>query len=173
VAGAQLALAVPDDAMAGAASGDAPELLDVDVHELARTAALVAVGRLGRLERERFPSPTRFSQADTVESASPSTSAICAAVMRNLRRLVIASTVAAESWPGQRRGRDERSRRPGSPSSRQRRSQRQTVRSVTPAASAAAATDQPRSRTLSTSSLLLFGQVRALTWSCIRCPPWD
>jgi hypothetical protein len=109
-----------------------------------------------------LPSPTRFSQADTVESASPSTSAICAAVMRSLRRLAIASTVGAGSWPGERRGRDERSSRPASPSARQRRSQRQTVRSVTPAASAAAVTDQPCSRTRATSSLRLFGQLRAL-----------
>ena len=38
---------------------------------------------------------------------------------------------------------------------------------------AAAVTDQPCSLTRSTSSLRLFGQVRALPWSFIRCPPWD
>ncbi len=47
------------------------------------------------------------------------------------------------------------------------------VRSLTPAASAAAVTDQPCSETHSARSLRLFGQVRALPWSFIRCPPWD
>jgi hypothetical protein len=36
-----------------------------------------------------------------------------------------------------------------------------------------AVTDQPSPTTRSTSSFLLFGQVRALPWSFIRCPPWD
>jgi hypothetical protein len=120
-----------------------------------------------------LPSPIRFSQADTVESASARISAIWAAVMRSLRSDRIASTFAAGSWRGDRCGRDERSNKPLSPSTRKRASQRQTVRSLTPAAAAADLTDQPSTRTRSTSSLRLFGQVRALPWSFIRCPPWD
>src|SRR5215211_2104583 len=47
-----LTLASPgaEDAMAGAPAADPPQLLDVDVDQLARPLALVAVGRLGRLE---------------------------------------------------------------------------------------------------------------------------
>jgi hypothetical protein len=41
-----LALAVPADAVSGAAN--APEFLDVDMDQLARRATLVAVGRLDR-----------------------------------------------------------------------------------------------------------------------------
>jgi hypothetical protein len=40
-----------------------------------------------------------------------------------------------------------------------------------PAASAAAISDQPSSSIRLTSSLRLFGQVRALPWILIRCPP--
>ncbi len=40
-----------------------------------------------------------------------------------------------------------------------------------PAASAAALSDQPSSSMRVTNSLRLFGQVRALAWIFIRCPP--
>jgi hypothetical protein len=55
--GTQLASAVTDDAVAGAARADPAELLDVDVHQLARTAALIAARRLGRLEPRTLPEP--------------------------------------------------------------------------------------------------------------------
>src|SRR5206468_957057 len=45
-----LAFPRADQAMAGAERGDPPEPLDVDVHELAWMATLVAVGRLERIE---------------------------------------------------------------------------------------------------------------------------
>ena len=50
-----LALASPGDAMTNA--GDDPELLDVDMDQLARPRALVAVRRLGRLEPGELAQP--------------------------------------------------------------------------------------------------------------------
>jgi hypothetical protein len=47
------------------------------------------------------------------------------------------------------------------------------VLSEIPAAEAALAGGHPSSSILSTSRRLLFGQVRALAWSFIRCPPWS
>ncbi|HTD08055.1 MAG TPA: hypothetical protein VK680_04105 [Solirubrobacteraceae bacterium] len=44
----ELAATMAADAMPGAADTDPPELLDVQVHELAGALALIAVGRLGR-----------------------------------------------------------------------------------------------------------------------------
>src|SRR5215207_1636219 len=43
--------------MPGATGGDAAQFLDVDVHELAGMASLVAVGRLGRLEARALAEP--------------------------------------------------------------------------------------------------------------------
>src|SRR5918995_36388 len=56
-AAVDLALAVTDDPMSGAARADLAELLDVDVDELARTAALVAVRGLRRLETRALAKP--------------------------------------------------------------------------------------------------------------------
>jgi hypothetical protein len=117
---------------------------------------------IAALSRLRSPSPIRFNHKDTVESAGPSTSAICAAVILSRRSFSIASTSRAGSRFGLRLGRDERSHRPRSPSTRHLANQRYAVRSLTPAASPAAATDQPPTSIRSTSSLRLFGQVRAL-----------
>jgi hypothetical protein len=165
-----LAAPVAGDAMAGAQ--DSAELLDVDVDELARAPALVAVRRLGRLELRRLPSPTRLRTAETVDRAMASASAIWAAVIRRRRRRTISVTRSAGVLCGIRCGAEERSSSPGSPSARQRFSQRRALRSLIPAAAAASSSDQPAS-IRSTSSFRLFGQVRALPWSFIRCPPWD
>ena len=134
-------------------------------------AALVAVGRLGRLQPRALARPIRFSHSETVESARPSTSAISAAVIRTRRSLSIASTRRCGSRVGLRRGREERSCRATRPrdsarptcgrSARSRRRPRPPPRATSPAR--AHAGDQAR----------LFGQVRALPWSFIRCPPWD
>ena len=70
-------------------------------------------------------------------------------------------------------GAELRSHSPASPSLRQRASHLAAVRWLTPAASAAAASDQPCRSIRWAISLRLFGQVRALAWSFIRCPPWD
>jgi hypothetical protein len=101
-----LALSVTEHPVAGAEHGDAAELLDVDVDEFARVAAL---NRLGGSSRERLPSPIRFSHNETVESGSPSTSAISDAVIRSRRSASIARTHWRGSCVGERRGRDERS----------------------------------------------------------------
>jgi hypothetical protein len=123
----------------------------------------------GGSSRLRLPSPTRRSTADTVESAIDSTSAISAAVIRSRRSLTIASTRRREVRCGIRSGADERSTRPASPSARQRASHLAAVRSLTPAASAASASDHPAC-TRSTINRRLFGQVLALACSFIRCP---
>ena len=52
-----LALATCDHSVPGAALRDPAELLDVDMDELARTAALVAVRRLRRLELRALAEP--------------------------------------------------------------------------------------------------------------------
>jgi hypothetical protein len=56
-----LAEAVTDHAVAGAVIRDPAERLDVDVDELARVAALVAVWRVGRRE------PRALAEADPLE----------------------------------------------------------------------------------------------------------
>jgi CO/xanthine dehydrogenase Mo-binding subunit len=47
-ADSELASTVPVDAMSGAADADAPQLLDVQMDELARTLTLITIGRLRR-----------------------------------------------------------------------------------------------------------------------------
>jgi hypothetical protein len=54
---AVLTATIPDHAVAGAAHRDPAELLDVDVDELARVAAFVAVRRLDRLEPRALAEP--------------------------------------------------------------------------------------------------------------------
>src|SRR5881392_992157 len=107
-------LAAAADPASHAMSGprDPAELLDVDVDELTCAAAFVAVGRLGRCQ-PREPPETGALQDDATRSAG----------------------VEA----GIRRGREERSARPASPSERQRPSHFHPVRSLTPPAAAAAA----------------------------------
>ena len=65
--GVRLSTTAAGDAMAW--FEDPPELLDVDVDQLARPPALIAIRWLRRISSERLPSPTRFETADTVESA--------------------------------------------------------------------------------------------------------
>jgi hypothetical protein len=82
------------------------------------------LGGSGGSSRDRRPSPIRLSQADTVDSAIESDSAISAAVIRSRRNAAIASTRSAGVLRGIRFGAEQRSLRPASPSSRKRRSQR-------------------------------------------------
>jgi hypothetical protein len=63
VASVKLTLAVPQHSVARTAHRDPPELLDVDVHELTRMAALVAVGRLGRVEARALAEPDPLQPA--------------------------------------------------------------------------------------------------------------
>jgi hypothetical protein len=53
----ELAATVSGDAMAGSSAADPGELLDVDVDQLAGSLALVAVGRLGRLQATALAQP--------------------------------------------------------------------------------------------------------------------
>jgi len=116
-------LAAPGDPLARPAL-DAPELLDVDVDELARPAAFVAVDRLGGSSRERLPSPSRLSTIETVESGMARRSEISAAVNRSWRSSQIAVTRSAGVLAGTRRGTGRRSTRPDAPWTRKRASHR-------------------------------------------------
>ena len=70
----ELAAAVADDAVAGAARADATELLDVDVDQLARPRALVAVRR-ARAARAASACRARSASATTTPSRAPSRAA--------------------------------------------------------------------------------------------------
>jgi hypothetical protein len=99
------------------AAGDPAEFLDVDVDELARPRALVA-HRLLEPDRPSLPIACRLSTTDTVESAIANVSAISAAVIRNRRKATIAATRSSGVRLATRRGADDRSSNPRSPSSR-------------------------------------------------------
>ncbi len=71
-----------------------------------------------------MPSPIRFSQAETVESAKPRVSVISDAVIRTLRNASIARTVASGVRWGIRLGAELRSSSPVSPSERHLRADR-------------------------------------------------
>ena len=134
---------------------------------------LIAVRRLGRLEPTELAEPDPAQHRRTPSRApSPTSSAISAAVIRNLRSATIASTRSAGVRCGTRFGADERSTSPASPSERHLASHFAAVRSLTPAAAAASASDHP-APTRSTNNRRLFGQVLALACNFIRCPPWD
>jgi hypothetical protein len=130
-----LIAAVAGDAMPDVL--DATELLDVDVHELTWPLTLVAVGRLERLQRERFPSPIRSSTAETVEIGIASSSPISAAVIRTRRSAAIAATYSSLVRPGTRCGAEERSSSPAAPSRRYLATHFDAVRVLIPTASAA------------------------------------
>ena len=87
------------------------------MEQLTRPFPLVANRLLGP-ETARRPIPILVKIPETVESAIPSTSAISAAVKRNRRSFVIASTRSGAVRLATRRGTDERSNKPGSPSIR-------------------------------------------------------
>lgn len=93
---AELAAAMTGRPMARATRADPPELLDVDVDQLAGMAALIAVGRLWWLEARTFAKtnplkPARHGGERELEDLS----AISAPVIRSLRSFSIASTALA------------------------------------------------------------------------------
>jgi hypothetical protein len=106
------------DAMSGPARRDPPELLDVNVQQLAGMATLVAVRRLPRLEPAQLAQTMRSSTAETVETASDKQKAISAAVIRSRRNVTITSTSSSGVRCGIDRGADDRSSSPPCPSSR-------------------------------------------------------
>jgi hypothetical protein len=87
------------------------------VDELARTRPLVSNWLL-ETDPAVLPNPVRVRMPDTVESAIPSVSAISAAVKRKRRSFTIASTRSCGVRLATRRGADERSHRPATPSRR-------------------------------------------------------
>jgi hypothetical protein len=76
-----------EDALAGAAL-DAPKLLDVDVDQLARALAFVALGRL-EPEAAELAHPDPGQDPRDVETGRPSNSAISGPVKRTLRDAAI------------------------------------------------------------------------------------
>ena len=91
--------------------------------------------------RGSFPSPFRANTAPIVESGIASVSAISGPVKRSSRRNRISRSRSAGVRDGTDTGADDRSSSPASPSRRYRSTHFQAVRSLTPAASAAAASD--------------------------------
>ena len=140
--------------------------------QLTRPTTLITVGRL------RWIQPRALAQPDTLQDSRdrrerhPQSCRDLRGVIRSRLSRTISWTRSGGVLCGIRFGAEERSSNPSAPSARQRAIQRRAVRSVIPAASAASITDQPPSMR-STSSCLLFGQVRALACNFIRCPPWD
>jgi hypothetical protein len=109
-----------------------------------------------------LPSPLRVRIPDTVESGIESVSAISAALIRSRRRAAITARRRSSVRAGTERGAEERSSSPGSPCSRQQRSHLETVRTLTPTASAVCASVHPSSSTRRTIRRRLCGQVLAL-----------
>jgi hypothetical protein len=162
----ELALAVAGEAVPSTTSRDTSELLHVDVDELTRVAALIAIRRLERIEPRALSKPEPL-QPQRNRRHSASTSAISAPVIRTLRNRSIAVTRSAVSRAGDRPGLEERSANCPSPP-RKRASHFDAVRVLQPAASAASHTFQPSSTTRRHSKRRLLGQVRWLAWSFIR-----
>ncbi len=111
--------------------------------ELARAGALVAVGGLLGTEARQPASPARLQISETVDSGIPISSAISAAVIRIRRSESTASTRSSGVRLATRLGAELASQRPASPASRKRRTHLRAVGTLTPAASAAAASVQP------------------------------
>ena len=115
----------------------------------------------------------RDEKAPTVESGIPSVSAISGLVKRSSRSDRISSSRSAGVRDGTETGAEERSSSPRSPSRRKRSTHFQAVRPLTPAASAAAANDQPSTNTRSASSRLERGHVLAFLCNVTVRPPWS
>jgi hypothetical protein len=158
--------AIAMDAMADLS--DPSELLDIDVDELARPPLLVRLAASSGSSRQSFPSPIRVKIPETVETGIPSVSAISAPVIRSRRSPAIIATRASSVRAGTEAGAEQRSNRPCPPSTLRRRSHFETVRTLTPAASAAAAIVHPSRSTRSTARRRLCGQVPALACNFIR-----
>ncbi len=109
-----------------------------------------------------MPSPIRVRTAETVESAIVRQNAISAPVIRNLRSAAIASTSSSGVRCAIDFGAEERSCKPGSHSARYHLTHFEQPRSLTPAASAASASDHSCSTTRPTIVALPFGPSGAL-----------
>jgi hypothetical protein len=96
---------------------DAPELLDVDMDQLAGPLALIALGRL-EPRRPSVPIPIRVRVPDTVDSGMAGVSAISGPVSRNRRSAAIASTRRSQVRLATVAGAEDRSSSPNSRSAR-------------------------------------------------------
>jgi hypothetical protein len=123
------------------------ELLDVDVEDLAWGGALITAHRLGRLERRQAVEANRFRMRLTVAAETPTSAAIALPVRRCRRKASTAAAVAGAVWLGDECGRDERSRKPSTPSASNRLIHLATVFGVVLNRPAAAAFDSPQSTT--------------------------
>jgi hypothetical protein len=126
------------------------ELLDVDGEALAEGGALVAGDRLGRLERRHPVEAEALKMRLTVAVETPTATAICWPVRRCRRKAATAAQTAGGAGLGEQCGRDERSRKPPTPSASNRSIHSPTVLGVVLNRRAAAAFDSPSSTTAPT-----------------------
>ena len=150
---------------------DPPQLLDVDVDQLSGALSLVAVGRLGWLQAAALAEadprqPPRDGRERHAEHLGDLRRRHPQAPQR-LDRLQAIGRQARGHPPG----RGAAIQQPGLPFGSPAGKPLAADRSLMPAASAATISDQSSSSMRLTNSLRLFGQVRALAWSFIRCPP--
>lgn len=114
-------------ALAGLVAADAvadtletPELLDVDVNDLAWALALILTFRLGRLQIAYPVNPKRRRMRLTVAGDTSTSAAICLPVWRCRRKASMAVHLAGGVWLGDEWGLEERSCIPSTPSARNR-----------------------------------------------------
>ena len=117
---------------------EAAELLDVDVDQFAGVLALVAADRFSRLQCGEPVEAESFEDAAEVAADTPVSAAICLPVQRWRRKASTCAITASGVGRLSRRGRDERSCSPATPSALKRFHHLRAVRGQTPAARAAA-----------------------------------
>ena len=140
-------------------AADPAERLDVDMHQLARVAPLVAVGWLRRLQPRALAKPDPFQpDRDGGKRQRKDLGDLGRRHPQTSQRLDH-PTRSSESRLGLRLGRDERSSSSRSPRGSGA-SHLQAVRWLQPAASAASASVHPSSSTRRQINLRLLGQVR-------------
>ena len=133
--------AIPVDAMANARH--APQALEIEVQQVADMRPLIPVHGGGGSSQARRLSPARAKTRVTVERGRRNATLICHAVARVRRNATTAASVGAASRRGCRWGRDD----PSLNEVRARASHFATVRTLTPAASAACRCVHPSRRT--------------------------
>jgi hypothetical protein len=169
-----LAAAIASDAVADAI--DAPELLDIDVDQLARSLALISTDRLDRFES---PQPIKTKAAQD----APDGGFRDAGLAGDLRPGPALAPEAFDACDGRgwamvadevgwrkRCGREERSCKPARPSARKRLTHLRTVRGQTPTAALRAFGVCPPSTTRRTMISRPAGVSRAFLCTSIRSP---
>src|SRR5262245_46184516 len=115
--------------------------------------------------------PRALQMRETVAVERPSAAAMWLWVWRSRRQASTASAVASGVWLGNECGREERSRKPSTPSVRKRLTHLSTVFQLALNWRAASALESPLSTTARTMSSRPLGVSRALLWVSIRFVP--